>query len=180
MSEYPIPEDLTATQKLRRRAVTHEEGAASIQRLINSHFNNDNGARCSIPARADDDDIVASDYAKECRERIAKQDAEIERLTKEVEEQIGYSIKLQRLLESLKREATPYPELHHHKMVEDIKAENASLKAQVERLSAPLSDEEVYTFERQSAYYELSRYWVKRAIQHIIAARAAKETEEKG
>ena len=65
---------------------------------------------------------------------LAAKDDEIERLTKEAEEQIGYSIQLQRLLESLKREATPYPKLHHHKMVVDIKAENASLKARVERL----------------------------------------------
>jgi len=70
----------TVTQQMRGRPVTHEEGAASIQRLINSHFNNENRARCSIPVRADDDDILASDYAQECAERIAKLEAENARL----------------------------------------------------------------------------------------------------
>ena len=57
----------TATQVLRGRPVTHDEAAASADRLINSRFGKSNGARASIPARPDDDDIVITDYILEQR-----------------------------------------------------------------------------------------------------------------
>lgn len=45
----------------------------AVQRLINSHFRNDNRARCSIPAnRENDDDLVAMDYVTQSEERIAR------------------------------------------------------------------------------------------------------------
>lgn len=46
--------------------ITTERAAEAVQRLINSHFGNDNRARCSIPAdRANDDDLVASDFVQQ-------------------------------------------------------------------------------------------------------------------
>jgi enamine deaminase RidA (YjgF/YER057c/UK114 family) len=62
----------------------------------------------------------------------ALMDGEAERL----QAQTDYSIKLQQLLESLKREDTPHPKLHHHKMVLNAKAEVAALKAENERIAA--------------------------------------------
>ena len=59
----------TITMEMRGRPVTHEEGEAAIRRLIHSHFKSPDSARVSIPVRADDDDVVASDYAIECQER---------------------------------------------------------------------------------------------------------------
>lgn len=65
----------TITSTLRGRTITVEEARISVQRLINSHFHNPDAARCSIPRRADDDDIVASDfverYAAEHEARLA-------------------------------------------------------------------------------------------------------------
>lgn len=79
------------------------------------------------------------------RKAIAAKDAEIaqlrsenERLREMRESQINYSIKLQRLLESIKREDTPYPELHHHQMVTAIKTENAALREKVAALQKQL------------------------------------------
>ena len=55
----------TDTQKERGRPVTHEEAQVSAQRLINSHFHNHDGARCSIPRRFQDDDITVMDYIEQ-------------------------------------------------------------------------------------------------------------------
>lgn len=131
----PIPEDLTTTQKLRGRAVTHEEGAASIQRLINSRFKNDNGARCSIPARADDDDIVASDYAKECRERIAF----LEQRAKELEAPLPTDIAKQFAGSTF---PAAYPKLVDalNRRVKEVEAENDTLRATVERMKGSVTD----------------------------------------
>lgn len=51
--------------------VTAERAAEAVQRLINSHFHNDNRAHCSIPANLDDDDLVASRYVRQSSEQIA-------------------------------------------------------------------------------------------------------------
>jgi hypothetical protein len=66
----------------------------------------------------------AADRAIELIERIA-------RLLKMLKQQTDYSIQLQRLLESLKREDTPYPELHHYTMVIAVKEELAALRKQI-------------------------------------------------
>lgn len=55
----------TLTMEMRRRPVTHEEALESAQRLIHSHFGMPNGARCEIPVRAADDDVVITDYILE-------------------------------------------------------------------------------------------------------------------
>jgi hypothetical protein len=49
------------------RLVSHDRARLALNRLINSHFNNRPGehARFSIPANADDDDIVLSDYIEQ-------------------------------------------------------------------------------------------------------------------
>jgi len=63
--------------------ITPERAAEAVQRLINSHFGNANGARCRIPADPEnDDDLIASRFVVEARERIAQQDAEIAMLRK--------------------------------------------------------------------------------------------------
>lgn len=53
---------MTITQKMRGRPVTHAEAGASAQRLINSHFHNQDRARVSIPCNPADDDIIVTDY----------------------------------------------------------------------------------------------------------------------
>jgi hypothetical protein len=58
---------------------------------------------------------------------------EIDFLTRIRREASEYTIQLQRLLESLSREDTPYPELHHYQMVANIKNEIKELKKEVER-----------------------------------------------
>lgn len=60
---------MTATQEKRGRPVTHEEARAAFQRLVNSHFHNGNGARCSIPAEPSDDDLLLGDYLLEMKAR---------------------------------------------------------------------------------------------------------------
>lgn len=50
--------------------ITAGRTVLAVQRLINSHFHNENGAQCSIPANLDDDDIVASRYVRQSEERI--------------------------------------------------------------------------------------------------------------
>lgn len=55
----------TITMDMRRRRVTKAEAMASAQRLINSHFNNKDSARVSIPVRFDDDDVTVTDYIRE-------------------------------------------------------------------------------------------------------------------
>lgn len=44
------------------RVVTHERAMEAAHRLVNSHFRQEPHARASIPASADDDDIVITDY----------------------------------------------------------------------------------------------------------------------
>lgn len=61
--------------------IAHERAAEAVQRLINSHFHNDNRARCSIPARPDeDDDLIASRYVQEQKTRDVEARAAIARL----------------------------------------------------------------------------------------------------
>lgn len=69
-----------STRELRGRPVTAEEAAKSVQRLINSHFHNQDAAQCSIPARAEDDDLVASDWVEQSKERIRELEAQLETL----------------------------------------------------------------------------------------------------
>jgi hypothetical protein len=54
-------------------------------------------------------------------------DAERERL----KGQIDYSIQLQQLIESLRRDDTPSPELYHHKIIVEFKRQLATLQAQL-------------------------------------------------
>jgi hypothetical protein len=49
------------------RKVSVERALEAARRLINSHFNKPDKARCSIPANADDDDIVLTDYLRQSR-----------------------------------------------------------------------------------------------------------------
>lgn len=45
--------------------VSHHDAAEAARRLINSHFNNPDQARVSIPVRGTDDDIVITRYIKQ-------------------------------------------------------------------------------------------------------------------
>lgn len=56
---------MTETQKMRGRPVTHAEARAAALRLINSHFRQPDGARCTIPRDPMDDDILICDYIDE-------------------------------------------------------------------------------------------------------------------
>jgi hypothetical protein len=48
---------------LTNRLIGHREASEALQRLINSHFRNPDGARVSIPANPDrDDDLVMHAY----------------------------------------------------------------------------------------------------------------------
>jgi len=60
-------EEKNIIQQMRGRPVTHEEAAASAQRLINSHFHNPDRARMQIPANPSDDDLIITDYIIEQR-----------------------------------------------------------------------------------------------------------------
>lgn len=173
MSEKaPIPEkELNTTQKMRGRLVTHEEGRASIQRLVNSHFHNNNSARVSIPVRADDDDVVACDYAKECSERIGRLEQEIAALKEKIERLSAPESSLRRFLwlnhghtgmygddgEMQCGECVPFGAWDYKRepldmlvrIANDVRtylnletAARAALKAKVARLAAPLSDAE--------------------------------------
>lgn len=58
---------------LTKRPIGHDEAREAMQRLVNSHFNNDREkhehGRMSIPANPDrDDDLVLSAYIKQQRE----------------------------------------------------------------------------------------------------------------
>lgn len=53
------------TRKLRGRPVSHKEACISAQRLINSHFRNEDRARIQIPASPWDDDLMIVDYIEE-------------------------------------------------------------------------------------------------------------------
>ena len=57
-------------------------------------------------------------------------DAERERL----KGQIDYSIQLQQLIESLRRDDTPSPELYHHKIIVEFKRQLATLQAQLRQV----------------------------------------------
>ena len=63
-------------------------------------------------------------------------DAERERL----KGQIDYSIQLQQLIESLKRDDTPSPELYHHTIIVDFKRQLATLQAQLARWKEALGE----------------------------------------
>lgn len=66
--------------------VSPSRAREAVQRLINSHFRNDNRARCSIPAnRAEDDDLVAMDYISQSEARVAELEAENKRIAEELE-----------------------------------------------------------------------------------------------
>ena len=64
-------------------------------------------------------------------------DAERERL----KGQIDYSIQLRQLIESLKRDDTPSPELYHHIIIVDFKRQLATLQARCAHLDVLLRDE---------------------------------------
>ncbi len=57
-------------------------------------------------------------------------DAERERL----KGQIDYSIQLRQLIESLRRDDTPSPELYHHTIIVDFKRQLATLQAQLRQV----------------------------------------------
>lgn len=66
----PATQGETITMKMRGRPITHEEAEVSAQRLINSFFHNDDGARISIPVRPDNDDVLVMDYILEQRDAL--------------------------------------------------------------------------------------------------------------
>ena len=74
--------------------ITRERGHEAVQRLVNSHFNNANRARCSIPAdRENDDDLVAFDYLAQLEAELATLRSENERLKAQLEHyQAGLSM----------------------------------------------------------------------------------------
>lgn len=74
-------------------------------------------------------------------------DAERERL----KGQIDYSIQLQQLIESLRRDDTPSPELYHHKIIVEFKRQLATLQAQLRQVEG----------ERDAADAELHRDMVE-------------------
>lgn len=80
MTEKP-----TVTMKMRKRPVTPEEAAESVQRLINSHFNNQDRAHCQIPVSVKDDDVVASDYVIESAAELMRLRLENARLNNELD-----------------------------------------------------------------------------------------------
>ena len=53
--------------------VTHEQAMEALRRLIHSHFNEPDAARCSIPANPNDDDLLLSDYIKQQRAKETTQ-----------------------------------------------------------------------------------------------------------
>lgn len=59
--------DVTCSQEKRGRLVTDDEAEASAHRLIHSHFHTPDQARCSMPARPEDDDLTIVDYVRETR-----------------------------------------------------------------------------------------------------------------
>lgn len=63
---------ITVTMEKRGRKVTGEEALASARRLINSCFNQEPGARVSIPADVNDDDLVVTDFIHETIDYINK------------------------------------------------------------------------------------------------------------
>jgi hypothetical protein len=69
--------------------------------------------------------------AKDVRDLIEDHQSQADRiaeLRRKLVSQTEYSIKLQRLIESLKREDTPHPDLHHHKMIVAAKQQLAAAK----------------------------------------------------
>lgn len=56
------------------RTVSHDEALTAAQNFINAHFRNPEGrgVLTSIPACADDDDLILVDYIKQRREHAAK------------------------------------------------------------------------------------------------------------
>lgn len=52
-------------QAMRGRPVRKQEALESAQRLINSHFHNEDTARVSIPANPADDDLIVMDFIRE-------------------------------------------------------------------------------------------------------------------
>jgi hypothetical protein len=73
----------TPTQEKRGRPVTAEEAIGAFRRLVNSHFNNKDQARCSIPADHRDDDITLGDYLLEVEFQLTASRTECERVTAE-------------------------------------------------------------------------------------------------
>jgi hypothetical protein len=55
------------------RRITHNEAREIAQRLINSHFRTEPGARMTVPAEPDrDDDLLIIAYIEQNRERDAE------------------------------------------------------------------------------------------------------------
>ena len=81
-------------------------------------------------------------------------DAERERL----KGQIDYSIQLQQLIESLRRDDTPSPELYHHKIIVEFKRQLATLQAQLRQLegqSKQQAEEAVIVFAKYTTLRQL-------------------------
>lgn len=68
---------MTSTREKRGRRVTAVEANKSAQRLINSHFNNPDRARVSIPADMRDDDLIITDFIEQSVEDIAALTAQL-------------------------------------------------------------------------------------------------------
>lgn len=71
--------------------VSPERARIAVQRLINSHFHNDNRAQCRIPADPEnDDDLLAVRYIKETEDAHAKLVAALKELIKIGDSEIYY------------------------------------------------------------------------------------------
>ena len=159
MSEYQIPEDLRVVGDLfphRYRPARDDEGF-SLGHLLPC----DSGPWIST--------VHAFSVAKTLIERIAKQDAEIERLKRE--------------LSAMTEDRNLWKDDHEGDC--PYVAENTSLKAQVERLSAPviLTDDELLDLNEKYGYFQFGDAQGSKSrafaddVARIIAARAGKETQ---
>lgn len=79
---------------------------------------------------------------------LKAKDEEIERLKEQRRTQSDYNIQLQRLLESLQYEETPYPHLHHHSIVSKYKKSYNTLLATAVKFA------ELISFDHQGKWQD--------------------------
>lgn len=89
----------------------------------------DCGPERATPAEAESDCEAHLQAIADALDLLDERTALIERDKKSVE----YVIQLQRLIESLRHDDTPYPELHHHRIIVETKAAIAALVARAEQ-----------------------------------------------
>jgi hypothetical protein len=90
---------------------------------------------------------------------------------------IEYSIKLQRLIENLKYDTeTPYPELHHHKMIVAAKARIRELEAALHQITATTYGSELSMSQEEHNEY-FSRFY--RQYRDIASSALAGSTVDR-